>query len=65
MDIHLLYICEIFAVKMISKTTSITNEWAANALALNKDNSQVVIAGRSGKKKQQTIICLHNTSKKH
>ena len=35
---------------MISKTISITHEWAANALALNKDNSQVVIAGRSGMK---------------
>lgn len=34
---------------MISKTVCITQEGPANALALNKDNSQVVIAGRNGK----------------
>ncbi|XP_012246191.1 GATOR complex protein WDR24 [Bombus vosnesenskii] len=32
---------------MISKTVCITQEGPANALALNKDNSQVVIAGRN------------------
>lgn len=34
---------------MTSKTVCITQEGPANALALNKDNSQVVIAGRHGK----------------
>lgn len=34
---------------MISKTVCITQEGPANALALNKDNSQVVIAGRNGR----------------
>lgn len=33
---------------MTSKTVCITQEGPANALALNKDNSQVVIAGRNG-----------------
>lgn len=33
---------------MTSKTGFITQESPANALALNKDNSQVVIAGRNG-----------------
>lgn len=33
---------------MISKTVCITQEGPANALALSKDNSQVVIAGRNG-----------------
>ena len=33
---------------MTSKTICITQEGPANALALNKDNSQVVIAGRNG-----------------
>lgn len=35
---------------MTSRTTSYPiQEGCANALALNKDNSQVVIAGRNGK----------------
>lgn len=34
---------------MTSKTVCISQESPANALALNKDNSQVVIAGRNGK----------------
>lgn len=33
---------------MTSKTSFIAQEGPANALALNKDNSQVVIAGRNG-----------------
>lgn len=33
---------------MSSKTVFITQEGPANALALNKDNSQAVIAGRNG-----------------
>lgn len=33
---------------MTSKTSFVTQEGPANALALNKDNSQVVIAGRNG-----------------
>jgi len=33
---------------MTSKTICIAQEGPANALALNKDNSQVVIAGRNG-----------------
>lgn len=33
---------------MTSKTSFIANEAPANALALNSDNSQVVIAGRNG-----------------
>lgn len=33
---------------MTSKTGFISQESPANALALNKDNSQVVIAGRNG-----------------
>ena len=35
---------------MTAKTFSITQEGPANGLALNKDNSQVVIAGRNGNK---------------
>ena len=35
-------------VNMSMKTMFITQEGPANALALNKDNSQVVIAGRNG-----------------
>lgn len=35
-------------VKMSSRTMCITQEGPANALALNKDYSQVVIAGRNG-----------------
>jgi hypothetical protein len=34
----------------MSRTTCITQDGPANALALNKDYSQVVIAGRNGKK---------------
>jgi hypothetical protein len=34
----------------MSRTTYITQDGPANALALNKDYSQVVIAGRNGKK---------------
>lgn len=33
---------------MSNKTISVTQEGPANALALNKDFSQVVIAGRNG-----------------
>lgn len=41
---------------MISKTVCITQEGPANALALNKDNSQVVIAGRNGKLLNEKLI---------
>lgn len=33
---------------MTSKTICVAQEGPANALALNKDNNQVVIAGRNG-----------------
>lgn len=33
---------------MSSKTVFVTQEGPANALALSKDNNQVVIAGRNG-----------------
>lgn len=42
---------------MTSKTGFITQESPANALALNKDNSQVVIAGRNGKHIYYKGIC--------
>lgn len=35
---------------MSVKTISITQDGPANALAINKDFNQVVIAGRNGKK---------------
>jgi len=35
-------------MKMSSRTMCITQDGPANALALNKDYSQVVIAGRNG-----------------
>ena len=34
---------------MTSRTVFVPQEGPANALALNKDNSQIVIAGRNGK----------------
>lgn len=34
---------------MSAKTISITQDGSANALAINKDFNQVVIAGRNGK----------------
>lgn len=45
---------------MISKTVCITQEGPANALALNKDNSQVVIAGRNGKLSHQQSLIIKN-----
>ena len=46
---------------MTSKTAFIVQEGPANALALNKDNSQVVIAGRNGTKIffRSYIIYIH------
>lgn len=45
---------------MMSKTVFVTQEGPANALALNKDNSQVVIAGRNG-----MIFYFKNLIKNH
>jgi hypothetical protein len=43
--------------KMSSRTMCITQEGPANALALNKDYSQVVIAGRNG----NTLIVMYSS----
>lgn len=47
---------------MTSKTVFITQESPANALALNKDNTQVVIAGRNGKLLHDLFIILKLTT---
>jgi hypothetical protein len=46
----------------MSRTTYITQDGPANALALNKDYSQVVIAGRNGN--SFILMCVSNITYK-